>query len=107
AGQYAGRGAGDERGRAIGHLVLDGRDRYAGLAGDVDRAQDLGERLIRRRVLDLDGSVEVLVLDVDQDEGGAGVGHREPPGSGTGARQQWLTLPHQPASPDRRTVSGI
>ena len=49
--------------------------RQVRLPSDVERGHDVRERLLARRGLDLQDPVEVLLLDVDDDEGSAGRGH--------------------------------
>jgi hypothetical protein len=54
--------------------MLNDDDRDVVGCGHVDRSDDVGERLPPGRVLNLERSVEVLLLDIDDNKGTAGRG---------------------------------
>jgi hypothetical protein len=56
--------------------VLDGDHGHALRLRHIDGPEDVRERLLARGVLDLQDSVEVLLLDVDDDQRSARCGHR-------------------------------
>src|SRR5699024_4542683 len=73
--QRESRGGGVEDGRTLSPGVLDRQDRGTGGVRGIDRSQDLGQGVGMGRELNLQRTAEVLLLDVDEDEGAAACGH--------------------------------
>lgn len=64
-----------EDGEPLAVLVLDERDRQVVFLRGVDGPVDIGQRLLARRILDLQGGGKVLVLQLNDDQGAAWSSH--------------------------------
>src|SRR5699024_2936578 len=74
-GQCESRGGGVEDGRTLAAGALARQDLGTGCVRGIGCYQDLGPGDVMGRELNLQRTAEVLLLDVDEDEGAAGCGH--------------------------------